>query len=131
MSIFFLHEADFPKHDNIKYVCIVIGGDYGKGAFAALMTMRIEAHNSSDEVVGEIDSAKDDAEVLRYSANKIRKGFTNCNISHITRNMCIAIGTCKVTAERKVFFNNFIEDSNCNLAYQLELEVFRNSDIKH
>ena len=70
LNKFFTKDCDFPDYKDVKYMCIAVGGDHGKGAFTMLVTMHIELHSSRnpvclDEVVGEMDSSKDGIEVLR------------------------------------------------------------------
>ena len=80
----------------MKYVCVAVRG-HVKGAFTMLLTAHIELFSSSeaiyfDEVVGEIDSSKDDIEALRPLAFILRNGFLNCNICSPTGNMHMSIG---------------------------------------
>lgn len=59
----------FPDYNNVKYMTFVIGGNYGKGKFTMLLTLYIEFHDQDkgtymDEVIREIESKKDEIEIL-------------------------------------------------------------------
>ena len=54
----------FSNCDNIECICVVIGGDHGKGFFTMLVTLFVELRNMDnacyvDEGTGEIDSTEE------------------------------------------------------------------------
>ena len=42
LSLFLIDKKMFANYDNINYLCIIIGGDHGKGQFTMLMTLYVE-----------------------------------------------------------------------------------------
>ena len=75
---------DFDNCKDTPCVAIIIGEDHGKGDFAMLLTMCAESDSNKkrclDEVIGDIDSDKDNMDILRPLALKFRTGLLNCNI---------------------------------------------------
>ena len=117
-------------------MCLVIGGDHGKGFFTMLMTLYIEVENWEkayyiDEVVGEIDSTEDKVEILRPLAKKLEESFMRCNISSVTGNMPIIISSHKETTNKKVFFGNTLNNSDFTILFRYDIECNVNSDLKY
>ena len=57
ISNFILDEKSFNACSDTNYMCIVVGGDHGKGQFTILLTLHAEFDNEKkhaclDEVVG-------------------------------------------------------------------------------
>ena len=97
--------------------------------------MCVEAHSFSEavyfyEVVGEIDSTKDDTEVVWPLAIHLREGFLGCNIFSITVNMCTFIEAHKETCEKKLFQNHFISEPGHEHQHKFNLELFGNGYTK-
>ena len=104
-SKFSLDEKNFPNHSQVKHLFIVLGSDHGKGAFTMSLTLCCEmdcARNKLhfDEVVGEVDSSKDEIEILRPLVLKLRDGIIKCSISHSVGNMPVLIAINEVTNKK-------------------------------
>ena len=126
----------FVDYKNVNYMCAVIGGDHGKGFFTMLLTLYIEIEDREpyymDKVVGEIDSTKDEVDILRPLTAKLKEGFLRCNISHVTGNIPIFIAEHKDTKKRKVFFtNNTLSNPYYTGRFKYTLELNGNGDIKY
>ena len=127
--------TDANVFDNCKdtsHVEIVIRGDYGKGAFAMLLTKYVESGGNKkrhlDEVVGEIDSDQDNMGILRPLALKLRTGLLNCNTS-FSGIILLCVCAHNVTSERKGFFSASVDQDHTRM-FRINLEVNFNGDIK-
>ena len=81
-----------------------------------------------DEVIGEIDSPKDEVEFLHPLEMKLQQVFLDCSIQNI--NMIVYIAINKKPKEIKqshdVYFNN---DPECEFKFSHSLEENLNDDL--
>ena len=117
ISNFILDEKAFKACSDANYMCIVVEGDHEKGQFAIILTSCAEFDNEKkraclDEVVGEINSTKDDVELLCPLAMKLKKGFLDCNIGCNTGNMPLLAVKNKQTNKKSLIFSRNKNDCN-------------------